>query len=210
MSSKVEKAEECVCISYIATIVHTFLQPFLEKRKKKKGKLQFLLGLAGMELAFSCQPIRRRRRKGKSLWLWHLSSQAIVMDADSLPFREQLKTCLLVQSSERIPLTSSLVCAALAFSIKLIKLPLSSSTSLLFSPHPMGDGSEQAAAWVFGCWLGWTHHTVLLQFWKPAILKFPVIVKNCFLFKPEQSKCSILQIRPAPVWISSILTVNLP
>lgn len=158
MSSKVEKAEECVCISYIATIVHTFLQPFLEKRKKKKGKLQFLLGLAGMELAFSCQPIRRRRRKGKSLWLWHLSSQAIVMDADSLPFREQLKTCLLVRSSERIPLISSLVCAAIAFSIKLIKLPLSSSmsllTSLLFSPHPMGDGSEQAAAWVFGCWLG--------------------------------------------------------
>lgn len=167
MSTEVEKAEECVCISYIATIVHTFLQPFLEKRKKKKGKLQFLLGLAGIELAFSCQPIRRRR-KGKSLWLWHLSSQVIVMDSDSSPFREQLKTCLLVGSSKRIPLLSLLICAALAFSIKLIKLLLSSSmrllTSLLFSPLPMGEGSEQAAAWVFGCWLGSTHHTVLLQF----------------------------------------------
>lgn len=65
MSRKVEKEEERVCISYIATIVHTFLQPSLEKRKKKKGKLQFLLGLAGMELAFFMPAYKEKEEEGE-------------------------------------------------------------------------------------------------------------------------------------------------
>jgi len=44
----------------------------------------------------------------------------------------------------------------------LIKLSLSQSMSmlvfLLFSPHPMGDGSEQDAVVVFGSWRMSAHH----------------------------------------------------
>lgn len=32
-------------------------------------------------------------------------------------------------------------------------------SSLLFSPYPTGDGSEQDAGVVFGCWLRSTHHS---------------------------------------------------
>lgn len=65
MSSRIEKAEECVWVSHIATIGHTPLQPFIKKKeKRKKAKFQFLLGLAGMELDFFMSAQREEEERG--------------------------------------------------------------------------------------------------------------------------------------------------
>lgn len=85
-----------------------------------------------------------------------------VMCAEVLPARKRPDICLLMVWSEWIPYFAWLMCTAFAFPIKLL---LSGSTSLLafplFAPCPVGEGSGQAAGWVFGCWLESTHHNTI-------------------------------------------------
>ena len=101
---------------------------------------------------------------GGCSWLWHLSSQKTTMHTETLLSRKWLDICLLMGSSEWIPLFALRVCAAFAFSVKL---PLFWFTScldfLLFSPHPMGEEWEKAGC-VFGSWLGTTHHRPFCTF----------------------------------------------
>lgn len=48
--------------------------------------------------------LRRRRMKGASSWLWNLFSQITIKHAEALLSRRWLNTCLLMGSSEGIPL----------------------------------------------------------------------------------------------------------
>lgn len=70
MSSRIEKAEECVWVSHIATIGHTPLQPFIKKkRKKKKSKVSVSAGSGWDGARFLYASPERGGGKGGCLWL---------------------------------------------------------------------------------------------------------------------------------------------
>lgn len=72
--------------------------------------------------------------------LQHLSSQVIIMGAESLLSRRWLEICLLMGSSKYIPLFALLVCTAFAF----IKLPLPQPRNfcIFCAPVLLRRGSE--------------------------------------------------------------------
>jgi len=105
------------------------------------------------------EKLRERRGEEGPSCLWCLSSQETVMHAEALLSGKWLDICLPMGSSELLNVFYLLAWTAFAFPIKL---PLSLSMSLLafliFSPHPMREGRDQAAGWGLACWAGSTGH----------------------------------------------------
>lgn len=116
----------------------------------------------------------RRGKEGRS-WLWCLSSQETVTHAEDLLSAKRLDICLPVGSSEWVPLFHLLACTAFTFPIKLsLSLFMSLLVFLLFSPHPIGEESDQEVGWVFGCWPSSTHHRdinqIFFSFWTYSLV----------------------------------------
>lgn len=105
------------------------------------------------------EKLRARKKKGSWSWGWCLSLQASAAHAEALPARKCLDICGLMGCSEWVPYFTWLMYTTFAFPIKVL---LSWSRSLLFflffCSLCCGRGSEQAAGWVFGCWLWSIYH----------------------------------------------------
>lgn len=127
---------------------------------------QFLLGLFGMRLVFSCQPNERGR--GRMFVFMAITTicgygfifQVITMVAELLVSKEWPHTCLwevVNQSSVwfHVQLLLSLL-TVIVFCHESFHLPS------IFSPSH-GRVNKEAVVWAFGCWLRSAHDPVLLS-----------------------------------------------